>query len=119
MLHKLAKPCLQNKRITFPKKHYVVGRLKKAYLKRAILIRTNQEITSEANQHLPTKEKMPIYTCCCGIKILIIPDLSAMNKAIKNHVNKHKELTGSPIRYEYIVEKIIETLSEYYSDSTV
>jgi hypothetical protein len=29
------------------------------------------------------KNKMPVFTCSCGTKILIVPDLREMNKAIK------------------------------------
>jgi len=36
-------------------------------------------------------QKMPIFHCTCGAEILIVPDLSAMNKAIKNHLNQHNK----------------------------
>jgi hypothetical protein len=59
---------------------------------------------------------MPIYKCACGERILILPDLSSMDKAIKRHVNKHKRLTGWSLPYEYLVEQIIDTLSKYCSN---
>jgi hypothetical protein len=37
------------------------------------------------------KKSMPIIKCHCGFKILVVPDLKAMNRAIKNHVSKHKQ----------------------------
>ena len=32
---------------------------------------------------------MPIVECTCGEKILLIPDLAAMSKAINNHKAEH------------------------------
>lgn len=37
------------------------------------------------------KKGMPTIRCVCGLRILIVPDLKAMNRAIKNHVAKHKQ----------------------------
>jgi len=37
------------------------------------------------------KTRMPIVKCVCGFEILVVPDLKAMNRAIKNHVAKHKQ----------------------------
>jgi hypothetical protein len=34
---------------------------------------------------------LPIISCECGDKILVVPDLQAMNNAIKTHVAKHKK----------------------------
>ena len=34
---------------------------------------------------------MPIIKCACGTKILVVPDLKAMDLAIKNHVAEHKK----------------------------
>ena len=33
---------------------------------------------------------MPIVECSCGAKILLVPDLAAMEKAIKTHMAMHK-----------------------------
>ena len=35
------------------------------------------------------KEHLPLITCDCGAQILLIPDLRAMNLAIKAHVAEH------------------------------
>ena len=57
----------------------------------------------DAKQHMAqkTKEKSPflnrslkptkmkIATCSCGKKLLVVPDLAAMNKAVDNHLSKH------------------------------
>jgi hypothetical protein len=37
------------------------------------------------------KKKMPTFRCVCGCEILVVPDLKAMNRAIKNHVAEHKK----------------------------
>lgn len=42
------------------------------------------------------KTRMPIVKCVCGFKILVMPDLKAMNRAIKNHVAKHKKAIEVP-----------------------
>jgi hypothetical protein len=35
---------------------------------------------------------MPIARCTCGFEILVVPDLKAMNRAIKNHlIAMHKK----------------------------
>ena len=34
---------------------------------------------------------MPTIRCVCGLRILVVPDLKAMNHAIKNHVAEHKQ----------------------------
>jgi hypothetical protein len=37
------------------------------------------------------KTRMPIVKCGCGFEILVVPDLKAMNRAIKNHVAEHNK----------------------------
>ncbi len=34
---------------------------------------------------------MPTIRCVCGLRILVVPDLKAMNRAIKNHLAEHKK----------------------------
>ena len=38
-----------------------------------------------------SKKGMPIVSCACGFKILVVPDLKAMNQAINNHLAEHKK----------------------------
>jgi hypothetical protein len=38
---------------------------------------------------------MRFARCVCGFKILVIPDLKAMDRAIKNHVAEHKKASGA------------------------
>ena len=41
----------------------------------------------DADTHL--KKHLPIINCECGAEILLVPDLQAMNRAIKAHVAEH------------------------------
>ena len=34
---------------------------------------------------------MPLIECKCGTKILVVPDIAAMDRAIKSHLTTHKE----------------------------
>jgi hypothetical protein len=34
---------------------------------------------------------MPTIKCVCGTRILVVPDLKAMNRAVKNHIAEHKK----------------------------
>jgi DNA-directed RNA polymerase subunit RPC12/RpoP len=40
------------------------------------------------------KRRMLIVRCTCGSKILVVPDLKAMNLAVNNHAVEHKK-TGN------------------------
>jgi len=37
------------------------------------------------------KERLPLINCECGAEILLLPDLQAMNRAIKAHVVEHRK----------------------------
>ena len=61
------------------------------------------------------RKKMPIIRCVCGCQILVIPDLKAMNRAIKNHVAEHKKADyGLPIDSleEFLTEQILIVASK-------
>jgi hypothetical protein len=57
---------------------------------------------------------MPVFTCSCGTKILIVPDIQEMDKAIKVHETEHKRLTGKRITQEFITQQILKALSEHF-----
>ena len=50
---------------------------------------------------------MPIVNCTCGAKILVVPDLTAMNRAIKNHQTEHKNASE-----QFLTEQILEAASK-------
>jgi hypothetical protein len=56
--------------------------------------------------------KMLVYSCSCGVKILIIPDLSEMTKIIKNHVIEHKKLSGQTLTEDDLTLKILSVIIE-------
>ena len=53
------------------------------------------------------KTRMPIVKCGCGFEILVVPDLKAMNRAIKNHVAEHKQ-----VDYALLTDSLEEFLTE-------
>lgn len=77
-----------------------------------ILIDRNPQNKIEIEKIVSTNHnrKMPVFHCLCGINILIVPDLPAMNKAIKNHITEHKKLTGSGLTEEILTQKILKVV---------
>ena len=59
---------------------------------------------------------MLVFSCSCGAKILIIPDLLEMNKTIKNHIVEHRKLSGQILTEDdlthQILKVIIDTINE-------
>ena len=49
---------------------------------------SNQDSKSKSGKH---QKGMPTIRCVCGLRILVVPDLKAMNHAIKNHLAEHKQ----------------------------
>jgi hypothetical protein len=58
--------------------------------------------------------KMLVFCCSCGVKILIVPDLDAMSKAINNHMSEHKKLTRQRLTEEILTQEILKVISEVY-----
>jgi hypothetical protein len=62
------------------------------------------------NKVFPPKKGMPIIRCACGTRILVIPDLKAMNCAIKNHITEHKQADNGSVPdslEEFLTEQIL------------
>jgi hypothetical protein len=55
---------------------------------------------------------MPVFLCDCGVQILVVPDLFAMEIAIINHLKLHEELTGVAISEEFLTKEIICLLAK-------
>ena len=49
---------------------------------------SGQDRKSKSSIH---KKGMPTIRCVCGLRILVVPDLKAMNRAIRNHAAEHKK----------------------------
>jgi hypothetical protein len=66
-----------------------------SYSKELVEMAKNQEINFTSSQDRKSKsakyQGMPTIRCVCGLRILVVPNLKAMNRAIKNHVAEHKQ----------------------------
>jgi len=62
----------------------------------------------------PQKEfqKMPIFKCSCGIRILIVPDLPEMVATTKSHLMRHRKITGQHLSEKLLAEEILKELSK-------
>jgi len=49
------------------------------------------EEDKNAQSDAPLKKHLPLITCDCGARILLVPDLPATNLAIKAHVAEHRK----------------------------
>ena len=68
---------------------------------------SSKDSKSKSGKH---HKGMPTIRCVCGLRILVVPDLKAMNNAIKNHVAEHKQwdygLTFDSLE-EFLTEQIL------------
>jgi len=60
----------------------------------------------QGNKFVAYNKRMPITKCRCGFEILVVPDLKAMNLAIKNHVAKHKKSSSEKLT-TFLTEQIL------------
>ena len=67
---------------------------------------------SEDTGKIKASKSMPIYICTCGEAILIIPDVPAMNEAIKAHLIKHRKITGQALKEDNLAQEILKTIGE-------
>lgn len=78
-----------------------------------ILINKNQENRIIPKIHSEkSRKRMPVFICSCGIRILIVPDLPAMNKAIEEHLIEHKKLTGKSLSEEALAQELLIAIAE-------
>jgi hypothetical protein len=49
---------------------------------------------------------MQLIGCNCGAKILVVPDVAAMARAVKNHLSKDKNANE-----QYLIEQIFKVAS--------
>ena len=66
--------------------------------------------SADADKRL--KESLPIISCECGTEILVVPDLKAMNVAIKTHVAEHRKKERNTKNSGTTSGKISQLLSE-------
>jgi hypothetical protein len=65
---------------------------------------------ADADKHL-FKERLPIIYCECGAEILLLPDLQAMNRAIKAHVTEHRKKGRNAKRNVSNISQLLSQLS--------
>jgi len=58
------------------------------------------------------KERLPIINCECGAEILVVPDLQAMNRAIKTHADEHRKITRYTQKKQITPNRVTELLSQ-------
>jgi len=68
-------------------------------------LKINKEIIESYGQKF--KSTMPIVKCTCGAKILVVPDLAAMDRAVKNHKANHRTADE-----QFLTEQILEVASK-------
>ncbi len=74
---------------------------------RLIAMANKENLQTELTYRSDSKS-MPTVRCVCGFKILVIPDLKAMNRAIKNHLAKHKQAHIKSERLAFFEESLAE-----------
>ncbi len=80
----------------------------------------NQEINFTSDQErkiksTQVKKGMPTIRCICGMRILVVPDLKAMNRAIKNHLAEHQQADYSSVHdslESFLTEQILIAASK-------
>lgn len=76
-----------------------------------IKIKNIHFLQEQDTQLIVHKTSMPIIKCVCGTKILVVPDLKAMDLAIKNHVAEHtktKKTLGKVLAPSLLTEFLTE-----------
>jgi len=68
-------------------------------------LKIDKEIAKE-NKKRP-KSYMPIVKCICGTKILVVPDVAAMSRAVKNHMAEHKNADE-----QFLIQEILKAASK-------
>jgi len=56
------------------------------------------------------EKRFSIVTCFCGLEILVVPDLRAMNRAIKNHLAKHKRGGSNSVSLDFLEAFLTEQI---------
>jgi hypothetical protein len=65
---------------------------------------------NSSENEITSIEGMPIFLCDCGVKILIVPDVPAMDRAIETHLVLHEQLTGKTLKKQELTERILSAL---------
>jgi len=71
----------------------------------------NQNCKRKLAKH---KKQLPTMRCLCGAEILVVPDLKAMDQAIKNHLSEHEKTSAGKdkavaigVLEQYLIEQVL------------
>lgn len=84
------------------------------------IIDNNQQKKADTNSECHIEEihgKKPVLNCSCGAKILIVPDLHEMNKAIENHIVEHRKLSGQTLTEENLTRQILKVIMDTINET--
>jgi len=56
--------------------------------------------------------RMPSIECTCGERILVVPDLEEMNKAIAQHLSVHRKKGDNSLTEDYLAKECIKILAK-------
>jgi hypothetical protein len=76
--------------------------------RRGLIALVNKENLETELTYRSNPNGLPTVKCVCGFKILVVPDLKAMNRAIKNHLAKHKKAHTDSVRLAFFEESLAE-----------
>jgi hypothetical protein len=85
-----------------------------------VIIRDPQKrVSSKSEDHKDKVHgKMPIFSCSCGVKILVVPDLHEMDKAIENHIVEHRKLSGQMLNRDNLTQEILKVIIETINETS-
>ncbi len=86
-------------------------KLQKLSATEAVMIEKGFE-GKQANADKGLKNRLPLIRCECGAEILLLPDLQAMNRAIKAHATEHQKKARNAKRNVITYSNISQLLSQ-------
>jgi hypothetical protein len=84
------------------------------------VIGSNQQMKASSKSEIYKEEiykKTPVFICSCGVKILIVPDLAEMNKAIENHLVEHRKLRGQILARDTLTQQILNFIVKILNET--
>ena len=69
------------------------------------------EEDKKAQSYKLLKEHLPLITCDCGAQILLVPDLRAMNLAIKAHVAEPEKNAQEKVNTSRNISQLLSQLT--------
>lgn len=70
----------------------------------------NDQMPPVSNKEKISEATLPVITCFCGTKILLLPDVKLMSKAIETHVEEHTKKIKDAKKAEEEAERVRDDL---------